>query len=179
MADRYLLESGAPDGYLLEDSSGVLLLEVVTAAHVIDGAVTVTVTPAAELVRGRVIDGAVTAAATPAATLVTEDVIAGAVPAAATPAAGLVGGDVIAGAVPVAATPAAEMTFTPAGGSPSSGGGGLPFADPRMAKWLRRKRARPPARVPDPEPIAVHLIGPDDDEFLATAAIAALLSEPW
>lgn len=27
MADRYLLESGAPDGYLLEDSSGVLLLE--------------------------------------------------------------------------------------------------------------------------------------------------------
>lgn len=27
MADCYLLESGAPDGYLLEDSSGVLLLE--------------------------------------------------------------------------------------------------------------------------------------------------------
>jgi hypothetical protein len=27
MADRYLLESGAPDGYLLEDASGVLLLE--------------------------------------------------------------------------------------------------------------------------------------------------------
>ena len=27
MADRYLLESGAPDGYLLEDGSGVLLLE--------------------------------------------------------------------------------------------------------------------------------------------------------
>lgn len=26
MADRYLLESGSPDGYLLEDSSGVLLL---------------------------------------------------------------------------------------------------------------------------------------------------------
>ncbi len=32
MADRYLLESGAPDGYLLEDSSGVLLLEGVEAA---------------------------------------------------------------------------------------------------------------------------------------------------
>jgi hypothetical protein len=27
VADRYLLESGAPDGYLLEDASGVLLLE--------------------------------------------------------------------------------------------------------------------------------------------------------
>lgn len=27
MASRYLLESGAPDGYLLEDGSGVLLLE--------------------------------------------------------------------------------------------------------------------------------------------------------
>lgn len=27
MFDRYLLESGAPDGYLIEDSSGVLLLE--------------------------------------------------------------------------------------------------------------------------------------------------------
>lgn len=27
MADRYLLESGAPDGYLLEDGTGVLLLE--------------------------------------------------------------------------------------------------------------------------------------------------------
>lgn len=34
MADRYLLESGAPDGYLLEDGSGVLLLEVV--AHVLN-----------------------------------------------------------------------------------------------------------------------------------------------
>lgn len=32
MADRYLLESGAPDGYLLEDGSGVLILEGVTAA---------------------------------------------------------------------------------------------------------------------------------------------------
>jgi hypothetical protein len=31
MADRYLLESGAPDGYLLEDGTGVLLLEVVAA----------------------------------------------------------------------------------------------------------------------------------------------------
>lgn len=30
MADRYLLESGAPDGYLLEDGSGVLLLEATT-----------------------------------------------------------------------------------------------------------------------------------------------------
>lgn len=27
MADRYLLEQGAPDGFLLEDGSGVLLLE--------------------------------------------------------------------------------------------------------------------------------------------------------
>ena len=32
MADRYLLESGAPDGYLLEDGSGVLLLEQQAAA---------------------------------------------------------------------------------------------------------------------------------------------------
>lgn len=31
MADRYLLESGAPDGYLLEDGTGVLLLEDATA----------------------------------------------------------------------------------------------------------------------------------------------------
>lgn len=27
MASRYLLESGAPDGYQLEDGSGVLILE--------------------------------------------------------------------------------------------------------------------------------------------------------
>jgi hypothetical protein len=27
MADRYLLESGTPDGYALEDGSGVLVLE--------------------------------------------------------------------------------------------------------------------------------------------------------
>jgi hypothetical protein len=27
MADRYLLESGSPDGYQLEDGSGVLILE--------------------------------------------------------------------------------------------------------------------------------------------------------
>ncbi len=33
MADRYLLESGAPDGYLLEDGSGVLLLETVSAVQ--------------------------------------------------------------------------------------------------------------------------------------------------
>lgn len=32
MADRYLLESGAPDGYLLEDGSGVLILEAADAA---------------------------------------------------------------------------------------------------------------------------------------------------
>ena len=32
MADRYLLESGAPDGYLLEDGTGVLLLEPFTPA---------------------------------------------------------------------------------------------------------------------------------------------------
>lgn len=32
MADRYLLESGAPDGYLLEDGSGVLILESAVAA---------------------------------------------------------------------------------------------------------------------------------------------------
>ena len=32
MADRYLLESGSPDGYLLEDSTGVLLLEGTAAA---------------------------------------------------------------------------------------------------------------------------------------------------
>lgn len=36
MADRYLLESGAPDGYLLEDGTGVLLLEV-PATPVDDG----------------------------------------------------------------------------------------------------------------------------------------------
>jgi hypothetical protein len=32
VADRYLLESGAPDGYQLEDASGVILLEVPPAA---------------------------------------------------------------------------------------------------------------------------------------------------
>lgn len=33
MADRYLLESGAPDGYLLEDSSGVVLLETPASSN--------------------------------------------------------------------------------------------------------------------------------------------------
>lgn len=32
MADRYLLESGSPDGYLLEDGSGVLLIDAPTIA---------------------------------------------------------------------------------------------------------------------------------------------------
>lgn len=36
MADRYLLESGAPDGYLLEDGSGVLLLDAVVPASIVD-----------------------------------------------------------------------------------------------------------------------------------------------
>jgi hypothetical protein len=35
MADRLLLESGAPDGYLLEDSSGVLLLEAVSGVTIV------------------------------------------------------------------------------------------------------------------------------------------------
>lgn len=149
--------------------------------HTIDGAVTVTATPAATFERGDVIAGAVTVTATPAAGLSVGRVIVGEVTVTATPAAGLVSGDVIAGDVPVAAVPSASMIFTPAGGGPppSIGGGGLPFADPRLAKFRRRKRARPPAELPDPEPITVHLIGPDDDEFLATAVIAALVSEPW
>jgi hypothetical protein len=37
--DRLLLESGAPDGYLLEDGSGVLLLEEGAAAGPIGAAV--------------------------------------------------------------------------------------------------------------------------------------------
>ncbi len=37
MADRYLLESGAPDGYQLEDGSGVLLLEPSTVIMEADG----------------------------------------------------------------------------------------------------------------------------------------------
>ena len=37
MADRYLLESGTPDGYLLEDGSGVLILEVAGAEVFIEG----------------------------------------------------------------------------------------------------------------------------------------------
>lgn len=31
MADRYLIETSAVDGYLLEDGSGVLILETVSA----------------------------------------------------------------------------------------------------------------------------------------------------
>src|SRR5262245_54449086 len=34
MADRYLLESGAPDGYQLEDGTGVLLLETGNAPFI-------------------------------------------------------------------------------------------------------------------------------------------------
>jgi hypothetical protein len=37
MADRYLLESSAVDGYLLEDGSGVLLLETLSSDVFIDG----------------------------------------------------------------------------------------------------------------------------------------------
>lgn len=42
MADRYLLESGAPDGYLLEDGSGVLILEGAGYDFTLDaGAITI------------------------------------------------------------------------------------------------------------------------------------------
>lgn len=37
MADRYLLESSAVDGYLLEDGSGVLLLEAAAVDVFIEG----------------------------------------------------------------------------------------------------------------------------------------------
>jgi len=37
MADRYLLESGSPDGYLLEDGSGVLILEAAGPDTFIEG----------------------------------------------------------------------------------------------------------------------------------------------
>lgn len=42
MADRYLLESGSPDGYLLEDGSGVLLLDNTTLEIVNNANTTVT-----------------------------------------------------------------------------------------------------------------------------------------
>ncbi len=35
MADRYLLESGSPDGYLLEDGTGVLLLEAIAPVSLV------------------------------------------------------------------------------------------------------------------------------------------------
>jgi hypothetical protein len=38
MADRYLLESGSPDGYLLEDGSGVLLIDLAEVTLVIQDA---------------------------------------------------------------------------------------------------------------------------------------------
>ena len=34
MADRYLLESGTSDGYLLEDGTGVLLLEIIEGVSI-------------------------------------------------------------------------------------------------------------------------------------------------
>lgn len=37
MADRYVLESGAPDGYLLEDGSGVLILEQQAGTFAVGG----------------------------------------------------------------------------------------------------------------------------------------------
>ena len=36
MADRYLLESGTPDGYLLEDGTGVLLIETAPLGGAVD-----------------------------------------------------------------------------------------------------------------------------------------------
>lgn len=47
MADRYLLESGAPDGYLLEDGTGVLLLDAPPVA--LDGTSTGTSTTTGSL----------------------------------------------------------------------------------------------------------------------------------
>ena len=37
MADRYLLESGSPDGYALEEGGGVLILEFAAADVFIEG----------------------------------------------------------------------------------------------------------------------------------------------
>jgi len=50
MADRYLLESGSPDGYLLEDASGVVLLEAGGVVHQAEAAVSLALTNAAAVV---------------------------------------------------------------------------------------------------------------------------------
>lgn len=40
MADRYLLESGSPNGYLMEDGGGVLILEFTVAPTITGGTFT-------------------------------------------------------------------------------------------------------------------------------------------
>jgi len=45
VADRYLLESSATDGYLLEDGTGVLLIEAVAVSPPIKVANTVALMP--------------------------------------------------------------------------------------------------------------------------------------
>lgn len=141
--------------------------------HTIDGAVTVTATPAAELARGRVIAGAVTITITPAAAMSIGRVITGDVAVTATPAASFADGDVIAGAVEVSAVPAADMEFTPAsgGGEPAAGPrfGGV---DPRLAKLLAKKR--PKRRPRDAEPVPVYTL-PDTEEDEWEAVLLALL----
>jgi hypothetical protein len=59
--------------------------------HLLDGAVTLSLTPSATMLEGRVLSGAVTMTLTPAATMLEGRVLAGAVTLTLTPAAVMVG----------------------------------------------------------------------------------------
>lgn len=162
------------------------------AAYTIDGAVTLSLTPAATMLEGRGIVGAVPLTLTPAAMMLEGRVLAGAVPLTLTPAAQMLEGRVVAGAVPLTLTPAATMVLTPAGGAftiigavtvtltpaadlvaeiaavsapvpiPSSGGG----------VFAPRRRKRPPVEAPLPVQVA-ELVPPVEAAPVAVAPTPA------
>lgn len=195
MADRYLLESGAPDGYLLEDGSGVLSLESTVTVHQgnvsFSGAGTFAAAAAAQLAATWSVTGAATFAAagarkasgawsvTGVATFAAAGVrkAAGAMVlqgAASFAADGQVAGAGVVHQGTVAFTGAAvfDLDGTVVTSAPAlTGFGGV--ADPRLAKFLAKKR---PARRPRfEEPVPVYALPNAEDEDWEAVLLALLV----
>lgn len=113
MADRYLLEASAVDGYQLEDGSGVLLLELV-ADTALAGVVGATSTATGALTTGIKLAATSAATSTASGVLTTGIKLAGTSVAVSTATASLTTGIALVAATSAVSTAVATLTNAPA-----------------------------------------------------------------
>lgn len=142
MADRYLLESGAPDGYSLEDGSGVLILEGSSdiAASLDAGAITIAGQTVTATINAPIGGGVVTIAGQTVAAGFGHSLTAGAITVAGQTVTSAIGTNVSldAGAITISGE---SVMFAIVAGQTAQGGGWGWF-NLVDAERQRRKRRR-------------------------------------